>query len=238
MKLLSILLAAGLLFAALPSVVSAQEDAVATITARLVTVKGDRVAQWESLQRERTLALRARGIGFRHVFRSLRGTTLTYLIITPGTRSNVPVTRNWVTAVNGMIVSGQVSTLRAYPELGTNTSGSTAITTDFVRIRIRTVPPGRSNDYYEWQRDELVPALQTAGIGDTRVARIALGGNTNTWMRFGFIDSLPTLSGPNILAESMGVEEAQQMLDRGNALTSNATDVIYSYRADLSYDAN
>ena len=221
-----------------PSTTSAQEDVLPTITARVVTVKGDSVARWESLIKERVLESRARGEGFLQVYQVVRGTAQTFLIISPGSGSTVPFTDNWAAAVLDARASASHYTLQVYPELRTSTP-DTVRPTAFVYERIRTVPPSRANDYYRWQRDELLPALRDAGVRDVRTARIAFGGNINTWLRFAFIDDFPTVnSGQNILAESMGAQQAQEMLNRGRGMTSSETDIIYSFRADLSYSSN
>ena len=150
----------------------------------------------------------------------------------------MPFTDNWVAAVLDATASPSLYTLQAYPELRTS-SPDTISPTAFGYERIRTVPPDRANDYYGWQRDELFPALRDAGVRDVRTARIAFSGNSNTWLRLAFIDDFPIVnSGQNLLAESMGAQQAQDVLNRGRAMTSSKTDILYSFRTDLSYSSN
>lgn len=232
-------LAICLVFVAAPGISSAQEEGIPGVMARLVSVKPDRVAQWEGLMKERTEALQATGQGFRHVFQRVRGPLSSFVIFTPGGGANVPVTENWVNALNGTVASSELHALQPYGDAFTlDLGGDVSIRGDYMYVRVRTVPPGRSNDYYEWQRDELIPALREANVGDVRTLRIAQGGNINTWLRFSYSDEMPLIGGTNPVAQSMGERQFQQMLARGDAMTSSATDFVYRYRADLSYDAN
>lgn len=159
---------------------------------------GDSVDRWQCLLKELGLESRPRGEGFLQVYQVVRGTSQTYLIISPGSGPTVPFTDSWVAAVLDATASPSLYTLQVYPELRTSTP-DTVRPTAFVYERIPTVPPNRANDYYRWQRDELLPALRDAGVRDVRTARIAFGGNINTWLRFAFIDDFPTVnSGQNI----------------------------------------
>lgn len=214
---------------------AASAVASAQVNVRVVTVKADRLAQWESLQKEATEALQANGEGFRHIYQRVQGPLDTYLIIVPEAQANLPVTENWLTAIGGTIVSRSSVRLQNYPDAATLQSGP-AVPTQFMYSRIRTVAAGQSDDYYEWLRDELIPALREANVGDVRTLRVALGGNTRTWITFSYVDALPG-SGPNPLAESMGQQAMERMLARGDAMVISSSDYFYQFRPDLSFDA-
>jgi hypothetical protein len=218
------------------AVLSASAVASAQVNIRVVTVKADRVAQWESLQKEATEAVQANGEGFRHIFQRIQGPLDTYLIITPEAQANIPVTENWFTAVDGTIVSRSSVRLQNFPDAATLQGGGPAVPTEFMHARLRTIAAGRSDDYYEWLRDELIPALREADVGDVRTLRVVLGGNTREWVTYSFVEALPG-SGPNPLAESMGQQAMERMLARGDAMVTSYTEYFYRFRPDLSFDA-
>ena len=214
----------------------AQEGGPAYINVRIVTVKADRIAQWESLQKEATEAMAENGVGFRHIFQRMSGSLDTYVIITPEALVEIPVTENWLAAISGTIVSRSSIRLQVYPDLFTLEEGGNAVPTRYLHTRLRTSAPGRRDDYHEWQRDELIPALREAGVGDVRTLRIALGGNLDTWVRFSFVDDMPGTGG-NPVAESMGQQAMQRMIGRGADMVSQSSDYFDLFRSDLSFDA-
>ena len=103
-------------------------------------------------------------------------------------------------------------------------------------MRERTVPPGMHDDYLAWQRDELIPALREAEFGDVRTLRVVHGGDINTWVRYYFINDIPRLGDANPLVATMGERAFEQLVAEGDAMTTKASDLIYRFRPDLSYD--
>jgi len=241
------LFSVGALLALVSTCVVAQQTGPAYINARIVTVKADSVSQWEGLIEERSSFRRAQGQSFYHVYQRLRGPLHTYLIITPAADigpqlAGAPPTpldvQNWATALNSTIASESVTTLQTYPDAHTLQTESLAPPTDFMHVRLRVAAPGRSQEYYEWQANELIPALRAADVGDVRVSRVALGGNIRSWIRFSFVNGWPG-DGADRLAASMGERPAERMLARGEAMTAGAsTDYFYRLRPEMSFTAN
>jgi hypothetical protein len=81
-----------------------------------------------------------------------------------------------------------------------------------------------------------MPALKEANVGDVRVLRVALGGNTNAWITFSFVDGWPPKEN-NMLAKSMGESAMREMLAEGASMQTSGFDYFYRYRSDLSYTA-
>ena len=229
--------AVGLLVVVAQSWVSAQEQGGASILVRTHIVDRDQIAQYEGLMVERMEELRGSGLGFRHVFEQVRGNQETYLIITPYDGPTIAASSNWVNAINDVVTSSELVTQQAYPEAFTVELGEdVSVPGQFMYARVRTVAADANEDYYEWQRDELIPALREAGAGDVRTLRVVLGGNINTWIRYSYIDEIPVIGGADPLAESIGDRQFREVMDAGNAMTVSASDFIYRYRPDLSYD--
>ena len=227
-----------LLMVALPNWAGAQDQTGNSIFVRYHHVDRERLAQWEGLMVERMESLRATEQGFRHVFEQVHGQLDTYVIITPYDGPNFAVSTNWVNSLNAVLVDSELQVQRAYLDAFTLELGEdVAVPADFMYARFRTVAPARSNDYYEWQRDELIPAMRSAGVGDTRTLRIVQGGNINTWIRYSYLNDLPVLSDENAVAAAMGERQYQQMMAEGDAMVTEAVDIVYRYRPDLSYDA-
>ena len=97
-----------------------------------------------------------------------------------------------------------------------------------MHARLRTVAAGRNQDYREWLRDELIPALREAEAGDVRTGRHAMGSNPRTWALYSFVKGFPE---PALNLDG-------QMIARGDAMVVSQTDYFYSFREDLSFTAN
>ena len=227
----------GALFVFVSTSVLAQDSEPEHINVRVVTVKADRISQWEGLIDERSVFRREEGQRFYHVYQRLRGPLHTYLIVTPandirpqpaGVSPAPRDLQNWVTALNSTIESESVTTLVTYPEAKTIETESPAPPTGFVHVRIRTAAAGRVADFEEWLREELVPGLREAGAGDIRSGRVVLGGSPRTWVTFSFVPGWP----------EPVVELDPRILARGDELIATQTDYFYRFREDLSFTAD
>lgn len=119
--------------------------------------------------------------------------------------------------------------LQYYPDLRTILDGPVHPTAKFMHLRIRTAAPGRSDDFEEWLRDDLIPELRRANVGDVRNARVVLGGNPRTWVTASFVDGWPY--------PPSDTPVNQRILEKGDALVSNRNDYFYEFREDLSFTA-
>jgi hypothetical protein len=230
--------AVGICFALLalaisPSALLAQDDeGPVYVHLRIVSVIPDKVTDFETLMKERTVAEEAAGIAFRHVFQRQRGPLGSYLIVSPGDGSNVPevdLPPTWGPAIAATLTSHTVFTSQAYG--GTIENGSVAPPTEFMYARIRTVVAGSNSDYEDWQMNTLIPALREAGDTDVRVLRTVLGGNTRTWARLAFVDAMPT-SAPPDPDNNIG-----QLVQKSESMVATSIDYFYRFLDDLSFTA-
>lgn len=234
---------AVLLFASVPGPIPAQdEDASAPIylNFRIQHVRGDRVAEWEQLRKEMRDLARQGGRTYYHVYERVRGPTTIFLLVTaeqgigkPAADVNLApeweVPESWFSAIQDTLISQHVLSLRYYPELRTIEDGATHPPTKFLHMRIRTAAPGRGDDFEKWLRQDLVPALRRAELGDVRNARVVLGGNPRTWVTASFVDGWPY--SPDYTVD-------QRMLAKGDALVADRKDYFYEFREDLSFTSD
>ena len=235
----SLLLCLALSFAA--SVVNAQDDDVSYLRVLITTVKSDRVAEFEDLLGARTEGMEAVSTGFRSVYQVLMGEQFRYLMVdlipsvsamdgslAPG----AVVPPQWGTRNDAVTLSQTQLIMRRYADLRILAEAGSE--RDLVRVRIRRNAPGRNRDYYDWQVNQLFPALREAGVSGILTNRVVLGGSNQTWVSFSSIDNLASTQ-TNVLAESMGERQAAQMLQRGADMLVHTEDLIMRYRADLSF---
>ncbi len=142
-----------------------------------------------------------------------------------------PITaaESWFRALEDTLDAQLVLSLRYYPDLRTLEDGPTHPTAKFMHLRIRTAAPGRSDDFEDWLRDDLIPELRRADVGDVRTARVVLGENPRTWVTASFVDGWPYPPSDNPVS--------RRILEEGDALVANRLDYFYEFREDLSFTA-
>ncbi len=229
----------GLLITIAPTLTWAQDDDSEPfwVTVRLHTVKPDQTAAWENLMKERRDVEEAAGRAFRRVFERVRGSGSGYLILHPDLNmgsSDVAVTEispTWGERLDKTLDSSTVLTLLDYPDISANLDRWLTKDTDLLRVRLRTTAPSRRQDYHDWQANELAPSHEKGGTV-FRAGRVVLGGNENTWVRLYVVVDWAQLTTPN---PSLDNPEFQQMIARGDEMTTTKVSLLYQYRADLSF---
>ncbi len=243
MKLIR-LLTIGIVLISAPTMILAQDEDAAGptyINFRIQTVKQDQVAQWEVLRKEMSDAAKAAGRSYYHVYERVRGPGHGFLIVTseegigdPGGDIDMAeswsIADSWFSAMFGTLDSQLVLSLQYYPDLRTMLDGPTHPTAKFMHLRIRTAAPGRADDFEEWLRDDLIPELRRAEVGDVRNARVVLGGNPRTFVTASFVDGWPYPSSDNPVNP--------RILAKGDAMVATRNDYFYEFRDDLSYSAD
>lgn len=227
----------------LPIQSSAEEHEAAEpsyINFRIQTVKPGRIPEWERIRKERTEAARKAGRPYYHVYQRVRGPSDTFLIVSPEEGIGEPGghidiqpaldrQNSWFNAIAGTLDSQLVLSLQFYPDLRTIPDGPVHPSAKFLHLRIRTAAAGRSGDFEKWLRDDLIPDLREADVGDVRVARVVLGGNPRTWVTASFVDGWP-YSNENPVSP--------RMLARGDTMVATRNDYFYEFRDDLSFTAD
>jgi len=230
----------GLGLAVTAPLAQAQDASPTYMQVFLTTVKSDRIAEFENLLKERAAGLAASGEGFRSVYQVTVGDQYTYMMsdFLPSMaaldqpRPNRAPPQGWGPRNDAVTTAQTVLFMRRFPEL--RTALGEPGERNLVRVRIRQNAPGQRQDYYEWQANELVPALREAGVENYLSNRVVLGGNADTWVSFHGIDSMASTE-ENILAESMGERQAAEMIARGTAMLVHSEDLIVLFRPDLGY---
>lgn len=209
------------------------------VRVRLIDVKADAVPQFEAAIRDLSASLKAQGQPFFHLYERILGDNLpSYTLITPdpmfGETPNAQLPQDVIARIVGAVNGSTLVTVETYPELGIAGVGL-APPTDFLYTRLRVTSPANQQAYFEWQR-ELAGVLQKAGLKDLRVGRIILGGNTNTFLRWNFLEKFPGDDGLDI-AGTIGERDFQRLLQRGASLTVASEDYVLRFRKDLSFTA-
>lgn len=236
-KALTGLFAVGLLLTMPPTLNLAQDQVPAWLTFRIHTVKPDQTAAWEALMKERRDAEHAAGRPFRRVFQRIRGIGSGYLIqhldgnVGEIELANVDISPTWGERLSNTLDSSVTLTVRMYPELTANLDRWLTRDTDMMFLRIRTSAPGRAQDYFDWQANQLFPALAEAGVS-IRGGRIFLGQSDRTWVRLAIVEDWAALTETNPVLES---RDFQRMIAADEELTVASENLLYRYRADLSY---
>jgi len=230
-------LAVGTLLSA-STMLWAQDDGPGQISVRLVDVKADAVAQFEAAIADIGAVQQAAGRPFFHVYERIRGAA-GFTIITLDADYNelppAPLDSDLLDRVVHSVHGSTLLTLTIYPELGIPGAGTTAPSGEFMIARVRTTSPSNRQAYFDWQANELVPALRAAGLTDQRAGRVIAGGNENTFVRFSFTNDWTDQGNP--LLASLGQREFDRLIGRANTLVVNAEMFIYRFRADLSFTA-
>jgi len=233
----------GFLLSSLAPLALAQSDDATYVRVFVTTVKSDRVSEFEDLLRQRSEGLDAAGAGFRSVYQSLVGEQFTYLMVdyvpskaaldgplAPG----AAVPPGWGSRNDAAQSAQTMLLMRRYPEL--RIPAEEGSERGLVQVRIRRTAPGRTQDYYDWQLNQLLPALREAGVTGVFINRVILGGSAQTWMSFSSLESMSSFDDAVMaLAESMGERESEQMIERGAAMLVHTEDLIMRYRSDLSF---
>lgn len=230
-------LTAGLLLSASPTVSFAQDAEPAWLNFRIHTVKRDQTAAWESAMRERRDAEEAAGVPFLRIFQRVRGPQGVYLILHLDGQvgqldlPDVDISSSWGQRLNATIDASTILTVQMFGELTANLDRWLTEDTDMVQVRVRTAAPGRSQDYYDWQAEQLFPALTEAGVS-IRGGRVFLGGSSRTFVRLSVVESWASLTEENPVITSRNFERIIAVEDEMLAATE---DFMYRYRADLSF---
>lgn len=219
----------------------AQTDGPAYVRHVIATVKPDRVMEFESLLEERAAILRDSGQqGFRNVYESVQGARYTYLIEDPlpslaalDEPSAAEPSSDWTDRFDGAVSTQRSVIIRAYPDLSIPAGAETE--RSLVHYRIRRNIPARTQEYYQWQTNELVPAMREAGRPAWFfTGRVIAGGSPQSWISLAHVDNWAALE-VNNFAETMTPAERAQMFSRGSSVLSYADDSFFRFRPELSF---
>ena len=220
----------------------AQDDGpgrIGRLNYRIVDVRPGQVSAYLSAIGEVSELARAAGWPLFHVFERVRGTMPAFVVLTTDNAYNdlpeLELRAGLLNRLQNSQNSITVLSLAVYADLSTTTYGTVEPSGDFMRVRVRTVAPGNVDAYLDWQKNEMTPALREAGTRDSRITRVTLGGNSNSFIRFSYPNTL--VGGELDVGEAIGEREFERILEREASLLVSAEDYVYRYLPDLSFTA-
>lgn len=218
------------------------------LSIQIVNVKPEAVNDWLALQQKETIpALKKIGVPSRDAWTtSVFGEAFQYFFATPITKfaeydnPQGPFVRAlgqegariYNDKVRKMIVSQQTLAITILPE---SIMPPASFQPKFMILNFVYVTPGRTNDYANYLRNELMPVIRKAKPAAFGLSRTLHGGDANEFVTARYIEKMADLDGPNLQQQVLG--------DKANALAPAAGVVqrqerrIYRYVPDLSFSA-
>ena len=227
----------------LTGALSAQEDP-SLIHVRIVEVVPGKVNEFVALQKTLMEAQKMAGLPGRSVWQESRGNTNTFHIVNSAENfaeldesatsiMSDTAWANWVNSITEVTQSREIITLRTFPDLDLGPFDNQE--TDLLRLMQITLKPGHSDEYANWLRNTMTPALKKHGVKGRSVNRVVVGGNTNRWVignRFSDWSKLDTPGSFNNIPK----EERQEVFAELDEIEiEESKTLILHYRSDLSY---
>lgn len=239
---LSVLLAVALVVAYSPTQVEAQDDERTFIQVRSVTVKGGMFNEYVALQKELTEAMKADGRPGRTIWQEIRGDLGTFHQVSSlenFAANDEPFDppmdddawAEWIAGITSATESSTRMVLRTHPEYATASGDGRE--RNLLYLRYRTVGQGRMDDYHDWVKNDLSPALKQGGA-DVTWSHIVLGGNNRTWIGATYLDNWAQMDGAGPLAH-MSEAEVDALLGPAAEMVVASENSLLRYRDDLSY---
>lgn len=219
--------------------VQAQDEPPTYMTFSSQIVKRGKLAIYEKLIAERRDAVAEAGWPYLHVFQRVRGFNVDKdfvilyedLDIGRTDLQDPEVSLNWEAGMAGVLESSVITTLEMPINMTSNTDRWLAKDADMLRLRRLTVGPGRAVDFSNWLANQLFPILRKAGVS-MKAGRVILGGSDRSFVLMSVVDDWASFTAPNPTRES---DKTKKMLAVGEQMVGGASEVIYRYRADLSF---
>lgn len=233
---------AALLLVAASATAWAQDEDPGVISVRLVDVRPGSNSEFQAAIAEVAAASEAAGRPFFHVYQLVRGPNLpAYSIITlDGAFNELPpmnIDPSVFDRINHSLNGSDLMTVLVFPQLSIG-SGSVVPSGEFMSVRVRTTSPSNRQAYFDWHANVLTPAARQGGVTDLRAGRVLMGGNSNTFVRFYYGDSVQSApGGGGNIAEAIGQREFDRMIEREASLIVSDQMYIYRFREDLSSTA-
>ena len=143
---------------------------------------------------------------------------------------DVDISPTWGARFNTTVDTSTILTVQMFPELTANLDRWLTEDTDMMQVRLRTAAAGRADDYYDWQANQLFPALSEAGVS-IRGGRVYLGDSTRTFIRLSVVENWASLAEPDPVIQS---RDFQRIIAAEDEMLAATVDLMYRYRPDLS----
>ena len=218
------------------------------LSIQIVNVKPESVNDWLALQQKETIpALKKIGAQSREAWTtSIFGEGFEYIFATPITKfadydnPQGPFVRAlgqegariYNDKVRRMIVGNRTVAITLLPE---SITPPVSYQPKFMILNFVYVTPGRTNDYANYLRNELMPVIRKAKPVGFGLSRTLHGGDANEFVTARYIEKMADLDGPNLQQQVLG--------DKANTLAPAAGVVqrqerrIYRFVPELSFTA-
>lgn len=221
----------------------AQDDDHGVINVRITKVKAGKVPEYLDLQHKLMESRKAAGEPGRGLWQVVRGPTNTFQSVSfhdnfaeldKPFNSGMEAAEwaRWLSRIGDVIDSAQTVILRTHRDLAIPAAEGTV--PKMLMLRYRQIGAGQSDEYHDWVRDKLVPALKEGGVEGVNFAQVVAGDDNNMWISASRVDNYAALDGPGPFA---GKSERQidGIMRDGNSMMLNSQNVLMRYRPDLSY---
>jgi hypothetical protein len=214
---------------------------------RVISVKADRVAEFEDLLKELGAAMSQRGEPGFEVWQVAFGDQATYHIVSPlqsfaslpQMQANPPMEperwAGWLGRMQSTIDSQTLSVGQMHADLSITPEQQAGAAAPELMLLIRqALLPGKREAFVGWMRDELLPALRKTNMMGVFTNEMAFGTESRQWVFAVPLRTWAELDRPMPLYTSMGQQAAQQLLDRGDAMVERGETIVLRARPDLS----
>lgn len=238
----SLLLAALTLL--VPLTASAQDDEGPNfLSVRVVTTHAGSGDVWVAQQRKFAEVSKKNELPQRDVWQEIRGDLDTFHIVTyngalaeydtaPEGPAMGEAQAEWVAAIGPTVKSRRNVLLRIQPDL--------AIPNDedaepgLLVLRYNKVAVNKHDQFHDWVKDQLLPALKKGGAKGINFNRVTYGGDNNVWVSSSYIPNFAALDGAGPLAHLSDDEEAALFANFADMVESSEIRIL-QHRADMSH---
>jgi hypothetical protein len=133
-----------------------------------------------------------------------------------------------------MIVAQQIYALRARPELGYGTRPAQPNLAVFSTV---TIVPGRSTDFENIVKTDIVPAWKKAGEPYLGVSQVVLGGETNRYLMLTLVGDFAGLDKGHPMLRALGPENFAKFDQKLAGIVAKIESEVVRFNAALSFRA-
>ena len=214
----------------------------------VVRIKADMLTEWIDLQKNEVVpALKKAGVAQRSVWATAVGTSFEYTILTPFEKfAAMDSPGPLVTALGAEAAARLNAKLRKCIEVQRTYMTNRVDDLDIpagnalvMRTVVRRVPPGKVQDYVNFYRTDVYPALQKAKaegrIAGSTIAISGAGAQANELTTTEYFNKFADLDAGHAVAAVLGPEANAKMNAKGGPLATTVQTIIRRRVADLSF---
>ena len=216
-------------------------------TVNVVRVKPDMVDAWIDFQTKRTIpALQKAGIVQRDVYQSAVGPTFEFRLVTPfaklAERDNPgPIERalgaagakEYNDAYRKLIASAQTYVIQSIPDASFDPSPDAVY--KVLVLSANHIAPGRSGDYVNYVRNDLLPVQQKGQVKRFTVSQVIFGGDPNEYRTATFVEKFADLDAGPAAVRVLGQDGAAKLVQKTSGIVLSIQRGVYVRNDALSF---